>query len=102
MPAESAAVLPASLPPSTGKGRSQPCSDSFSAAVDYASQSPFDLPDLKPAQAIRDRSHAISASLPILEPPAAMLLSWKDPCFIEKRREGGPERKGFGSEHTVS
>lgn len=59
---------------------------------DYTSQSPYDLPDLKPAQAIRDTPQAISASLPILEPPAAMLLSWKDPCFIEKRREGGPER----------
>lgn len=62
---------------------------------DYTSQSPYDLPDLKPAQAIRDRPHAISASLPILESPAAMLLSWKDPCFVERRREGGSE-KGRG------
>lgn len=59
---------------------------------DYTSQSPCDLPDLEPAQAIRHRLQATSASLLILEPPAAMLLSWKDPCFIEKRREGGPER----------
>lgn len=92
VPAWSAGVLPASLPPSTGKGRSQPCSDSFFSSGDYTSQSPYDLPDLEPAQAVRHRLQATSASLLILEPLAAMLLSWKDPCFIGKRRKGGPER----------